>query len=70
MQFKITVLKLSFYSKIWRLKWNILGNILATTAEDGVVRMWKVGDVNGRSLSTLRYPTLPGMNEYEYFMAD
>ena len=28
-------------STVWRISWNITGTILASTGDDGCVRMWK-----------------------------
>jgi nucleoporin SEH1 len=32
--------------QVWRVEWNITGTVLASSGDDGVVRMWKA-DVHG-----------------------
>lgn len=35
------VAKFSDHCTVWRICWNVTGTMLASTGDDGVVRMWK-----------------------------
>eukprot|EP01104_Vermistella_antarctica_P014333 TRINITY_DN4486_c0_g1_i1.p2 TRINITY_DN4486_c0_g1~~TRINITY_DN4486_c0_g1_i1.p2 ORF type:complete len:312 (-),score=47.11 TRINITY_DN4486_c0_g1_i1:1096-2031(-) len=42
-------------SEVWRVEWNITGTILASSGDDGAVRLWKANFANQwESLSTIR----------------
>ena len=43
------------YCTVWRVCWNIMGTILATSGDDGYVRLWKDNYINNwRCIAVLK----------------
>lgn len=45
-------------AEVWRVEWNVVGTLLASSGEDGVVRLWRKGQDGRWGLSkVLRRPS-------------
>ena len=50
-------------SPVWRVCWNITGTILASSGDDGCVKLWKANYLdNWKCVSTLRADGQPGLD--------